>query len=363
MPMIKVNCAACGAPIAIPPDFDREFITCASCGTSLQVEHGEGYFSLKVAEKIAQSIEDSGHATRQVIQESSQLQRHELQRIQLTQELSTTEMRLTNLQSEIRMLNRGAGTPTIYAQLQNLYRSEYQVMDHIRCIKGQMLDPETDPLSERMEALQWELAWIPQEILSVTHSNHPHRQQLAAGLQQRTRDIHAQVGRLRLEGMRSNFPSFKMENPPLDDQEKLLACLQQLKQDEQKLRPYQGTPEGATLYRELTGRQRLLADAWQKLEGVRLGESLVSPAFKVDIRSLESAMEHTFRPVGPSESFRANLRDNLQVAIQHRADGMVVEYPYILRYRVVLGVSAGVVAAALATLVLMFRPRSRDARR
>ncbi len=90
---------------------------------------------------------------------------------------------------------------------------------------------------------------------------------------------------------------------------------------------------------------------------------LPQPPTQAISEPLESAMERTFRPVGPSESFRANLRDNLQVAIQHRADGMVVEYPYILRYRVVLGVSAGVVAAALATLVLMFRPRSRDARR
>jgi transcription elongation factor Elf1 len=62
MPMIKVNCAACGAPISIPPASDLEFITCSSCGTSLQVEHGEGYISLKIAEKIAQSIEASGHA-------------------------------------------------------------------------------------------------------------------------------------------------------------------------------------------------------------------------------------------------------------------------------------------------------------
>jgi hypothetical protein len=85
-----------------------------------------------------------------------------------------------------------------------------------------------------------------------------------------------------------------------------------------------------------------------------------TPAF-ADL--VESTMEREFRPVEPSANFRASLRDNLQIAVQHQADGMVIEYPYVLRYRVVLGVSAGVVAAAVAALVLIFRPRTRDPRR
>ncbi len=87
---------------------------------------------------------------------------------------------------------------------------------------------------------------------------------------------------------------------------------------------------------------------------------LPSPPTAAFSELVESAVERTFRPVEPSESFRASLRDNLQVAMQHQADGMVVEYPYVLRYRVVLGVSAGIVATAVAALVLIFRPRPKD---
>jgi len=96
------------------------------------------------------------------------------------------------------------------------------------------------------------------------------------------------------------------------------------------------------------------------LQATGLLPSPPTPAFSDQV---EAAMERTFGHVEPSESFRASLRDNLQIAVQHQADGMVVEYPYTLRYRVVLGISAGVVAAAVTALVLTFRPRSRGAHR
>jgi hypothetical protein len=106
----------------------------------------------------------------------------------------------------------------------------------------------------------------------------------------------------------------------------------------------------------------LLYGAWEWLcQFLQATGLLPNPPKTMD--SLESAMEHTFKPVEPSESFRASLRDNLQIAVQHRADGMVVEYPYILRYRAVLGVSAGILAAAVATLIFIFKPRSRGMRR
>ena len=292
MPLIKVNCAACGAPISIPPETDLEFITCSSCGTALQVEHGEGYISLKIAEKIAQSIEESGHATRKVIEENSQLQRHELQRIQLAQELTAAELRLTNIQAEIRMLNRAAGTPTIYAQLVNLYRNEYQVMEHIRSLKTQMTDLACDPIPARLEALKWELGWIPLEVAALTHGNHPQRMQMAAVLTRRRQELERQYQGLKLQAFRDMFPSFRVENPPLDDQEKLAECLKQVKADEQKLRQYLGSAEGAALHREITERQTMLWAAWQKLEGQRLNGMLVSPGYRVDARSLPSLGEY-----------------------------------------------------------------------
>jgi len=108
----------------------------------------------------------------------------------------------------------------------------------------------------------------------------------------------------------------------------------------------------------------LMVALWEKLcRSLQTLGLLPVPTEPATSDPLESVIEHTFTPVEPSESFRANLRDNLQIAIQHQADGVVVEYPNVLHYRAVLGVSAGILAAAVATLVLIFRPRPRDAQR
>jgi hypothetical protein len=138
---------------------------------------------------------------------------------------------------------------------------------------------------------------------------------LSASLDKRKKELESQVQRLKIQGMRNNFPSFKTENPPLDDWEKLIACLNLVNQDEKKLRPYQGTPEGAALHAEICRRQKMLADAWQKLEVTRLGEALVSPGYRVDIRSLASSTEYYHR-----------LQQDLKTLAQMPANPVAREY-------------------------------------
>src|SRR5512137_1103532 len=106
----KLNCTACGAPMSIPGDLD--FVTCSSCGSSLRIERGDGYVALKIVEKLTKSIEESGFATQEVIRENTQVTRAEFQRLQLAQELSAAETRLSNIQAEIRAVKRGAVSVT-----------------------------------------------------------------------------------------------------------------------------------------------------------------------------------------------------------------------------------------------------------
>jgi len=72
---------------------------------------------------------------------------------------------------------------------------------------------------------------------------------------------------------------------------------------------------------------------------------------------LESAMRIALRPVVPSSSFREALRRNLSFATQGRILGLSVENPKPFRQGIILGVSAGLLAAAIATLVVVFRWR------
>ena len=74
-------------------------------------------------------------------------------------------------------------------------------------------------------------------------------------------------------------------------------------------------------------------------------------------------MQGALRPVEPSASFREGLRGNLALAAQHKMAGLVVEYPKPFREGIVLGLSTGLLAAAIAVIVLLFRSRLFGARR
>ena len=89
----KMSCASCGASLNIPEGVNR--LTCAFCGSELVIEMGEGYATLKLAEQVSQTIQQTGLTT-QV----------ELRRLQVGQELTAAQLQLSNLQSEIRVLRR-----------------------------------------------------------------------------------------------------------------------------------------------------------------------------------------------------------------------------------------------------------------
>src|SRR5450759_2084713 len=143
MKVTKLNCTACGAPISVADDL--YFLNCAACGTFLAIERGDGYVALKLAERVARAIEDSGKGTQDVIRESTQVTRSELQRLQMAQELSAVQMQLSNIQAEIRAVQRLPTTMTTISQIQNLHISEYYAMDRNRLLSIQMSSP--DPLN------------------------------------------------------------------------------------------------------------------------------------------------------------------------------------------------------------------------
>lgn len=67
--------------------------------------------------------------------------------------------------------------------------------------------------------------------------------------------------------------------------------------------------------------------------------------------------------VRPAASFRDALQENLVLAAQQRASGLEIEYPKAFREGMILGISAGLLAAVVATLVLLFRSKALRAER
>ena len=126
----SLNCSSCGAPIAIPDDID--YLNCSSCGTYLSVQRGEGYVALKMVEKVTETIQQVGESTETAIRDGTNVTQAELQRLQLTQEISMVEMQLSNLRSEIRGVQRISSSKESTRQLYNLHLQEYQILERLR---------------------------------------------------------------------------------------------------------------------------------------------------------------------------------------------------------------------------------------
>lgn len=122
MDLMKLSCPSCGGSLQLPDDIDQA--TCRYCQTMLVVQRGEGYASLKIAEKVQDAIRDSAVETRVAIEEGSLVTRDELRRMQLSQDLSATQARLASLQAEIRALEREKKKRKVKRQLKKLRKEE-----------------------------------------------------------------------------------------------------------------------------------------------------------------------------------------------------------------------------------------------
>lgn len=82
-----------------------------------------------------------------------------------------------------------------------------------------------------------------------------------------------------------------------------------------------------------------------------------------ELEDLELAMEGALHQVHPTADFRTHLRQNLALAARQRVSDLAVEYPRPLRQGIILGVSAGLLAATVAAIVFIVRGRAVSAER
>jgi LSD1 subclass zinc finger protein len=136
MSVVQQRCPACAAPLSIPPGTRQ--IRCSYCGSLLRVEGQGGNLSVELADRVINSIEQSGSQTQA-----------EVRRLQQTQELSTAEMRLANIQSEMRAIQRQPITPVSRRQLEELDEESLELQYQIRRLhaivypNSQLLPPAT----------------------------------------------------------------------------------------------------------------------------------------------------------------------------------------------------------------------------
>ena len=147
----QLNCASCGSPIQIPENTD--LVTCPYCRTHLSVERDENYASLKVVEQLGQVVQLSVNATQAAIRDGAQDTQSELKRLEISQDLALVQLQLTNIQSEIRSLEREKKDKVVKSQIGELHIQENNLKQRIQTLQAALIPHQ--PLSPN-EAVQTE---------------------------------------------------------------------------------------------------------------------------------------------------------------------------------------------------------------
>jgi LSD1 subclass zinc finger protein len=130
--MIHEACPTCSAPIDVPNGASR--IKCPYCSTSLAVQRNGSEVALTLASALTASIEKSGTQTQEAIREGSYVTQTELRRLQIAQDLSMAQMRLSNVQSEIRSIERLPVSPVTRKQLAELRATEANLKHQVEAL-------------------------------------------------------------------------------------------------------------------------------------------------------------------------------------------------------------------------------------
>lgn len=287
--IIKSNCPSCGAPLTLPSDLEK--LNCTACGSSLIVEFGDGYYTLKSAEEIAKAIQQSGTATRDAILENTYVTKSELQRLQLSQELSSAQIQLTNIESEIRLLLRGPKSKVSTRQIGSLSFGQYQALDRIRILQKQINTPQPDDLQGLQNLLEWENDWYQKEISALVASDRSDRLQLMQSLSAQVAWNKKRILSIKTEFIKRQCRSLQVEDPSPEDSSKINSLLILLNEDEQRIRPYRFSPEGSDLYNQIKNRQSSIWDMFQRNERDRFSRLSSLSATSTDFGSKNDIQE------------------------------------------------------------------------
>lgn len=277
MNVTKLNCSACGAPINVPEDVSS--INCPSCGTALGIERGDGFIALRIAEKITKAFS-----------ENAQVTRAELQRIQLSSDLNTLQMQLSNILSEIRMVERGPQNYTSKFQLFTLHTQELNYRERIRLLNHQLFAPPPDDISGNMSFIQGEIDAVNSEILVLQNSNHPQLNEKIPNLVSLKNKLDAELLNYRILNLKGTLLSLKKEDVPQGDQEEIAKLLDLIESDQKLILPVANTIEGKIVLQELDNRKKVLSKAWDELEDLRRINSGLPP--KLVVPELEQPLSN-----------------------------------------------------------------------
>lgn len=251
MKLIKLNCTACGAPISIPDDI--EHLNCAICGSMLYLERGEGYYSLKVAEKLADAIQSSSKSTEDAIRQTAEMTQRELRRMQLNQSLQNAETKMRAATAQQMAYNEQPLTLQRLPIFHNMIFDEWLHWEECRRLQLQLDVLDGKGLENNDLALETQVDFIDHSLLIMrTLPKTKENNGLIESLIEEQNLYREYMLELTKKKKREEVPSFKITQPFSEDLNDLQTQIKQLLADINELRQRKDSPEVPPLLGELT---------------------------------------------------------------------------------------------------------------
>jgi ABC-type nickel/cobalt efflux system permease component RcnA len=269
MEIKKVNCEACGAPITVPEDV--EFLNCSSCGSALAVQRGEGYVSLKMVKEVTSAIRDGTYATKS-----------ELQKLQITQEISMLEMQLNSIQGEIRSLDRdlvgGKSNLGHLTQRMDLNYQAFTLIDRIRRLRINLYNLSLPDYTTDQEALLSLLVLAQNAIAALKNANlnRPEVKSQLAAIQAVEKDYSQKLARVKVSHLKAGLRSFSLPKDQNLDEETAKICYNTVKADLEKIQAIPNSPEKQSVISELRQMQSHFYEEWRRAADTRIQSGLHS---------------------------------------------------------------------------------------
>ena len=137
MKTTQLECPACGAALRVEDKAQR--VTCDFCGKQSVLEYNQGQATILAAERLGQAIMTSNTQVSDTIRSSGDVTQLELKRLQLTQDISSCQMLLANVQSEIRSLERQSASKVTKNQLKELHQQEADIKTRISTLQNSLV--------------------------------------------------------------------------------------------------------------------------------------------------------------------------------------------------------------------------------
>jgi hypothetical protein len=284
MEIKQLNCSACGAPIHVPDDV--EFLNCSSCGSYLSVQRGEGYIALKMVKAVADTIKQTGAETQSAIRDGAYATKTELQKLELTQEISTVEMQLSSLQGEIRGLERTflpgkANTNANYRvadQLKGLHFQEYSIFERLYNLHRKLavinsVDPDNDPVEIESQLL---LAYSAIQALEKSDQWRGEVKDALKVQRNLVEKLKQNILQIKIKALRNKLPSSTLTIESATDVSTALDNYNLILKDIQQLEQMPKTTETIIVLKDFRKKRDDVQNQWRQFETQRVQTAAVS---------------------------------------------------------------------------------------